>query len=145
MSRRNDPFEFAQREIERLWRDLVYHRHPASHFAEQSWSPPADVMVSEASARVILELAGIPREDVHVRLSGRVLEVSGRRSPPQEFAGGRYQRAEIYFGGFHRVIELPWEADERGVEAIYRNGMLEIRISAAHAATSDVPIEESAP
>jgi HSP20 family molecular chaperone IbpA len=135
--------EQAQREIERLWRDLVYHRHPASHFAQQPWSPPADVVVAGDFARVILELAGVPREEVRVHMQGRVLEVSGRRCAPQEIADARYQRAEIYFGEFHRIIELPWDADEGGLEAFYRDGMLEIRISAAR--TADVPIEESAP
>ena len=31
----DDPFALVQREVERLWRDLVYHRHPGAHFAEQ--------------------------------------------------------------------------------------------------------------
>ena len=73
-----DPFEIAQREVERLWRDLVYHRLPASHFSEQPWAPPTDVMVSDSIARVIVELAGVAREHVHVKLRGRGLEISGR-------------------------------------------------------------------
>ena len=65
-----DPFEIAQREVERLWRDLVYHRLPSSHFSEQPWAPPTDVVVNDTSARVIVELAGVPRDNVHVRLRG---------------------------------------------------------------------------
>jgi len=143
--RRDDPLLLAQLEIERLWRDLVYHRHPGAHFAEQPWTPAADVVVTQDSARVILELAGIPREAVKVRLQGRTLEVRGRRVPPQELRGAYYQRAEIYFGEFQRVIELPWEADEKGIEAVYRDGMLEIRIRAiAKTGPKDVPIQGSA-
>ena len=126
-----DPFELAQREVERMFRDLVYHRLPASHFTEQPWSPPADVVVSDASARVILELAGVPRENVRVRLRGRSLEIVGRRNPPGKPTEVHWHRAEIYFGDFRRVIELPWEADERRVQALYRDGMLEIRVHAA--------------
>jgi HSP20 family protein len=140
--RHDDPLELAQREIERLWRDLVYHRHPGAHFAEQPWAPPADVVVSPDSARVILELAGVPRDAVRVRLRGRMLEVGGRRVPPQEPQGAHYHRAEIYFGEFQRVIELPWEADEKSIEAIYRDGMLEIRIHAAATLPKEVPIQE---
>src|SRR5215470_9054868 len=124
----DDPLALVQREVERLWRDLVYHRHPGAHFAEQPWAPPADVVVSENSARVILELAGIPRDAVRVRLEGRTLTVSGRRVQPQELHGARYHRAEIYFGSFERSLELPWAADPKGIEALYRDGMLEIRI-----------------
>jgi HSP20 family protein len=139
-----DPYEIAQREIERLWRDLVYHRHPGTHFAEQPWVPPVDVVVTDNRARVIVELAGVPREGVHVRLFGRILEISGRRHPPQGPQGAHYHRAEIYFGEFRRAIELPWEADESGIDAVFRDGMLEIRIQAAATSPTDIPVQERA-
>lgn len=143
MSRSSDPYEGLQREVERLFHDLVYHRHPASHFAETPWSPPADVVMTASEARVIFELAGVPRENVQVRLSGRALEVSGRRQPPQEPQGFHYHRAEIYFGEFRRVVELPWEADPDRVEAVYRDGLLEVRLVAApaHASRHEVPVQ----
>jgi HSP20 family protein len=140
----DDPFQIAQREIERFWRDLVYQRLPASHFTNEPWAPPVDVVVSEDSARVILELAGVPRESVRVRLQGKILEISGRRSKPQELTGARYHRAEIYFGDFRRVVELPWEADEHSVQALYRDGMLEIRLKAPKQAPTRVEIREKA-
>jgi HSP20 family protein len=140
----SEPLENLQREVERLFHDLVYRRHPSAHFAEQPWQPPADLVVSESSARVILELAGVPRGNVRVRMRGRVIEVSGRRMPPQEPAGAHYHRAEIYFGEFTRVIELPWEADEASVTATYRDGMLEIHLQPSPAPRpTDVPIRES--
>ena len=141
----SDPLENIQREVERLFHDLVY-RHPSAHFAEQPWVPPADLVVSERTARVIVELAGVPRENVRVRLRGHLLEVSGRRTPPQEPAGAHYHRAEIYFGEFSRVVELPWEAEEASVSATYRDGMLEIRLRAVPAPRpTDVPVRENAP
>lgn len=138
-----DPVESIQREVERLFHDLVYHRHPATHFSEPAWKPAADLVVSRQAARVLLELAGVPRESVRVTLRGRTLEVSGRRVPPQEPGGAHYHRAEIYFGEFRRVIELPWEADEHTVEARHRNGMLEIHLKPVSAPTpTDIPIEQ---
>lgn len=125
----DDPLKNLQRDVERLFHDLVYSRHPACHFSETAWSPPADLVVSEHSARVILELAGVPRENVRVRLRGRVLEISGRRQPPpHEPSGTHYHRAEIFFGEFRRTVELPWDADEERVEARYHDGMLEIQL-----------------
>jgi HSP20 family protein len=138
-----DPIENIQREVERMFHDLVYHRHPATHFSEPAWKPAADLVVSRQAARVLLELAGVARESVRVTLRGRTLEVSGRRNPPQEPGGAHYHRAEIYFGEFRRVIELPWEADEHTVEARHRNGMLEIHLKPVSAsASTDIPIEQ---
>jgi len=124
----DESFESLQRELQRLFHDLVYHRHPSSHFGEPTWSPPADLVVTESSASVILELAGVPRQNVRVRLHGNVLEITGRREPPHGASGAYYHRAEIYFGDFKRVIELPWLADENHVDAKYREGMLEIQL-----------------
>jgi len=134
MSRHSDdPMGSLQREVERMFRDLVYHRHPASHFAEPRWAPPCDLVVSDLAARVIVELAGVPRERVNVWLKGRVLEIRGHREPPHEPAGAHYHRAEIDFGDFRRVVELPWEADPSRIEALYRDGMLEIHLVRAGA------------
>jgi len=124
----DDPFENLQRELQRLFHDLVYHRHPATHFAEPTWKPATDLVVTHDSARVILELSGVPRDRVRVRLHGNLLEISGRRDPPQGSRDAHYHRAEIYFGDFRRLIELPWIADDTKVDAKYRDGMLEIQL-----------------
>ncbi len=138
-----DALEGLQREVERLFHDLVYHRHPATHFGEPSWSPPADLVVSPSSARVLLELAGVPREQVRVQLRDRTLEVTGRRETREEPRGAHYHRAEIYFGEFRRTIELPWEADPASIRAKYRDGMLEIELKRVPAAQRrEVAIEE---
>jgi len=141
-----DSLENIQRELERLFHDLIYRRHPSAHFVEQPWVPPIDVLVGARSARVIVELAGVPRESFRVALRGNMLEVSGRRSPPQEPQGANYHRAEIYFGDFSRIVELPWVADERSVSATYRDGMLEIHLRPVAAARpTNVPIQEETP
>src|SRR5262245_15567210 len=111
MSRNSeDALEGLQREVERLCHDPRYHRSPASHFGDPSCSPPADLVVSPSSARVLLELAGVPRERVRVQLRGRTLEITGRRETREEPRGAHYHRAEIYFGEFRRTVELPWDA-----------------------------------
>jgi HSP20 family protein len=140
----DDPLEQLQREVQRLFHDLVYSRHPVSHFAEPAWSPPADLVVSEGEARVIVELAGVPRKNVHVRLRGNLLEIWGLRTPPPRLHGARYHRAEIFFGEFRRLIELPWAADETRVEARVRDGLLEISlVPAGKLETRHVPVQTS--
>jgi HSP20 family protein len=140
-----DPRESMQRSVERLLRNIVYQRHPATHFTEPRWSPALDLMVSEHSARVIVELAGVPRQNVRVRLQGRVLEISGRRESPREVGDANdahYHLAEILFGDFRRSVELPWEADPEHVDAVYRDGMLAIQLVPSPAEhETPVPVE----
>jgi HSP20 family protein len=141
----HDP-EDAQRGVERLFHDLVYRRHPATHFVDACWAPATDVVVSPRGARILVELAGVPRSEVRVTLVGRTLEIRGQRQAPQDPSEAHYHRAEIYFGEFCRKIELPWVADPASVEARYREGMLEIEVVPSLVATRDnVPIEEHGP
>jgi HSP20 family protein len=140
----DDTLDRLQREVERMFHGLIYHRHPSAHFCEAAWVPSADLMVSEDSAHVVLELAGVPPENVRVTLRGRILEVSGRRDTPREPGRADYHRAEIFFGEFRRTIELPWEADEDRVDARYRNGMLDIVLHPAVVnKPTDVTVEGS--
>ena len=142
MSFTEDPREALQRNVERLLRNMVYHRHPATHFAEPTWEPAVDLVVSEHSARVNVDLAGVPRDDVRVRLHGRLLEISGHRQPPGELGGSHYHLAEILFGDFRRVVELPWEAEADRVDAVYRDGMLEIHLVPVPTARRQIPVEQ---
>src|SRR5204863_285368 len=87
---------------------------------------------------------GVRMRPARVAELGRVLEVSGRRVPPQDPSGAHYQRAEIFFGAFRRVIELPWEADPERVTATYKDGMLEIRVKSLARARVEVPVEPEA-
>jgi HSP20 family protein len=137
----DDPFHRLQREVERMFHSLVYR--PGTHFCEPAWSPPTDLVVSQESARVIVELAGVPRERVKVQLQGNILEISGRRNPPpQEQEGTHYHRAEIFFGDFRRTIELPWIADDTKVDARFRDGMLEIHLVPASVVVhAQIPVE----
>ena len=123
-----DPRQTLQRNVERLLRNLVYQRHHSTHFSEPEWAPAVDLVVAENSARVIVELAGVPREQVRVRLQARTLEISGCREHPHDPGSAHYHLAEIRFGEFRRIVELPWDADPDRVEAQYRDGMLEIQL-----------------
>ncbi len=139
----DDPIVTLQRQVEQLFRNLVYQRHPATHFCESAWTPPTDLVASETEARVIVELAGVPRERVKVKLTGNLLEISGRRGPPaHDTSGTRYHHAEIYFGEFRRIVELPWAADDARVSARYHDGMLEIDLVPSPAALcTEIPVE----
>ena len=138
----SDPRFTLDREFARLFHDIVYNRHPASHFTDRAWAPPLDVMVSEQAIRVLVELAGVPREQIRVNLHGRMLEISGRRELPRPPDVSHFHRAEIIFGEFRRTIELPWEPREDSIQATYKDGFLEIQLSAAPAPQRrTIPIE----
>lgn len=77
------------------------------------------------------ELPGIdPDQDVELTVSQGVLQITAeRRVEEKEGEGDGYLRRELRYGRFRRVLPLPEGVTESDIDASYRNGILEIRVS----------------
>jgi len=104
---------------------------------EAVWQPPTDVYETDASAVVIVEIAGLNEGEYDVSLSGRALVVTGeRRDPADKLA---YQQMEIRYGRFRTQVHLPWALDTAGQTASYEDGFLKITLRKAQ--SRRVPVQ----
>jgi HSP20 family protein len=73
------------------------------------------------------ELPGLRGEEIELTLEHDRLTLSGERriEHPKDASVHRVERRG---GSFRRAIQLPKEVDGEKVEAIYRNGVLRVRI-----------------
>jgi HSP20 family protein len=92
------------------------------------WSPQLDV--TEEDGRFILEidLPGVRREDVSIKIEGRVLVITGTRKIVRRTVGARYSHCERVSGSFRRTIPLPREIDEAGINAALEEGILRVEL-----------------
>jgi HSP20 family protein len=91
---------------------------------------------------VVVEIAGIDPDQVHVTTADGDLVISGeRRRQPGE--GRVYQQIEIEYGPFQRIVHLPADVDVSQAEARYDRGLLTIEMPITEKATVSerVPIE----
>jgi HSP20 family protein len=80
------------------------------------------------------ELPGVdPEKDIDVTLSHGALTVRADRHDTTE---GRH-RSEFRYGAFVRSIALPADADEKHVQAVYDNGVLEVTVGLKEKAKED--------
>ena len=90
------------------------------------WRPPTDVYETDDCVVVKVEIAGMEEEDFAISLEGKKLVISGvRRDPVAKLA---YQQMEILYGDFETDVHLARSIDEDKIEAIYRNGLLSVRL-----------------
>lgn len=89
------------------------------------WSPPTDVVESAKGLLVRMEVAGVARADLCVRLEGCALIVEGTRPSPCR-TGLRFRQMEMDYGPFRRVVPLPFAVAGRRVAAELNGGVLEI-------------------
>jgi len=116
------------------WMDQVLGGSYGTYRRAEVWTPPINIYEDGAGYRVVVDLGGIPAEEVHLEVTGTLLVLSGVRKTPmcRECAGKVHVHLmEIDHGPFKREVELPEDADPAEIEAEYRLGFLWIRIPRA--------------
>jgi HSP20 family protein len=89
------------------------------------------VEVSETDDRYVVraEMPGVRKEDVDVNLEDGVLTISAEtRSETEEREGERIIRQERRFGKYLRSLRLGNDIDAQAVNAVYRDGVLELTL-----------------
>ena len=118
--------ELASMEIDRL------HNMFSNLYGEglsRSWMPPVDIYETEQHEVVVkAELPDMKREDISVTFENNVLTLKGERKMAAEVANDRFQRLERFYGTFSRSFTLPSTVDAGHITAIYKDGVLTIRL-----------------
>jgi HSP20 family protein len=92
------------------------------------WAPAVDVGETPDSYEVIVDLAGVKREEIEVFTEEQHLTVAGWRADPLPEGKVCVHQMEIQQGQFRRRIHLPDDADPQIISARYREGLLHISI-----------------
>ena len=98
------------------------------------WHPAVDVLESKDAYLIRAELPGMKREDIKVEVKDGNLVLSGETKSEQPAEGVEYRHVERVAAKFWRSFSLPETAKADGVEATYKDGILEIRVPKAEEA-----------
>jgi HSP20 family protein len=118
-------------ELEQLFDDLW--RVPRFAAARRGFRPEIDVFRTEdpPELNVVVDVAGIDPEHVHVVISDRTLVVTGERPREHPRCPRSYYHLEIQYGLFERRIALPESVDTAAARAEYARGLLTIVLPVA--------------
>ena len=94
------------------------------------WAPQIEAFQRGDKYVVRVDLPGMKREDVTVEVGDEQLIIQGHRREERESTGGGYYRTERTYGSFFRSVPLPEGADPESAEASFRDGVLEITVTA---------------
>ena len=98
-------------------------RHPER---SPAWTPAADILETPAAYVYRIELPGIPLDGMALEVRGTLLRIYGRRPFPREREDAVYLALERSYGPFFRELSMPCDADQAGIEAELRDGVLTI-------------------
>ena len=143
VARRRD-IERLQSEVEDLFSDLW--QVPRLTGARRAFRPAVDAYYCDDPPRitVVVELAGVEPENVHIDAAPRALVISGERRRPR--IHGKFQALELDYGPFERTVHVAEDVDVEGATATYRNGLLTVvlPLTTKQQGAVQVPIEVTA-
>ena len=94
----------------------------------QTWAPSVDILETDTTIVLHVEVAGIKPEDIDIAITGDTLTIKGERKAEQEEHGKQYVRIERSYGAFQRSFTLGVSIDQAGVKATSKDGVLEITL-----------------
>ena len=87
-----------------------------------------DILETDDSVIVRLEMAGVRGDDLRVNVDGELLRIRGVRRTPDSRGVRRLHQMEIAFGPFETSVRLGVPFDRDGVTAHLEDGLLEVRL-----------------
>lgn len=115
-----DPIDDTIRSLMRPWR-----------FETADMAPRIKIDLTEAddSYAVKAEIPGVSKEDIDVRIDGSQVTISAElKSEKTEKEGDRVLRQERQQGYASRTFTLACPVDDAKADAVYKNGILELKL-----------------
>jgi len=121
--------------------DFVERVVPSSSKAKD-FRPEADLIVSEKSLNIVMDLPGLTKKEIAITRKQNVLTVRGEREVILA-DGEQYKRNERKSGAFMRSFAIPEEADASNITASFRNGVLTIQLpmDSTNEDTTHIPVQ----
>ena len=91
-------------------------------------SPSLDLYEEKDQIVVKAELPGMTKDDIQVSLADNILTIRGEKKKEEEEDGKDYYHSERVYGYFSRSVPLPAEINPEKIQALFKNGVLEIRL-----------------
>jgi HSP20 family protein len=128
-----DPFGSDFGRLARVF-DRMFGSVPSEMGTRESlsqWDPAVDIFDKGNELLLQLEVPGMKKEDIQIRLENNVLTVQGERKRESEIKHEHYFRAERSYGAFSRSFTLPGTVNVDKIQAQYMDGVLTVTVPKA--------------
>lgn len=135
-SRRISEEELENEEEQPIHKEVVHSEHEPEYAntdeedEDDEGIPGLAIDMYESDNELIVQcmIAGVTPENLHISITRNTVTLEGRRNEPQGISEEQYISRELYWGQFFREIELPFEIDPDGADAVEKYGLLVIRL-----------------
>ncbi len=129
-----------EEEMDVLFSHLYKIKHSSFLQGSPVWHPPLDCYETDTEVVMVMEIAGMQEKDFTIALNGNILTIHGDRNEKVDPSRVAFHHMEINYGRFERNLHLPEDLDKESIKAVYKEGILEIRIRKK--GTAGKPVKE---
>jgi len=107
------------------------------------FAPRSDASIKQQGYQITVELPGCTVEDIDIAIQDGAMVIRGEKRFDTTVEGESYFFSEREYGAFQRSFRLPADAEPKGIDASFSNGVLTIAIPKMHSEpgeTRKVPI-----
>lgn len=124
-----------ERDIDQMFEDFL-GRRLRPFWPERWWpatgmeitTPSVDLYEEKDDIVVKVELPGMEKDNIEVNLTDNRLTIKGEKKKEEEVKKENYYRSERSYGSFIRAVELPRDVQADKIKAVFKNGVLEVRL-----------------
>ena len=109
-----------------FWKDLA--RDFDGPTANAHVRPTADIVEDNDSYQFSFEMPGLKKDSVDVRVEDGHLIVEAERTRPELPKEAQVHLSERTYGPIRRTFKMPEDALTDGINASYRDGILDVRV-----------------
>jgi HSP20 family protein len=103
--------------------------HFSSSNREPRFYPQLDVSETNSNYHISLDLPGVNKKDIDVKIDNNILTIKGKKEFDKEHKDNNFYARERFYGDFQRSINLPSYADTDKVDTSFKDGVLQIMVS----------------
>jgi HSP20 family protein len=128
-----------------LMRRMTQQMFAPFDIADDMFIPQVEMFQRDGKFIVRADLPGMNKDDVRVEVRDKSVIISGERREERKDQRDGYTVSERRYGTFYRVIPLPEGVDADKLEAVFREGVLELSMDAPKQDKegTTIPIRES--
>jgi HSP20 family protein len=96
--------------------------------AGETSEPAMDIFEDDSDVIIDLEVPGLNREDLRVRIDEDFICIEGYKRGGRDVTCLTYLCLERQYGAFRRIVKIPCSVDTTSVRAFLRDGILRIML-----------------
>jgi HSP20 family protein len=143
----SSPIEQIHREVDRLFDQAFrgfglapfeFNRPLPPRVNDGMLKPTLDLGATDKEYTITVEIPGVDEKDIRLEIVNDTLSIQGEKKQENEEKGKNYYRMERSYGSFQRMLSLPEDAEQDGVTATFKKGVLTVTMPRKALSNADV-------